>query len=300
MDAMRSALKRSDRYDKKVRGMVLPGQGERYSPTAADRMRLEMVVKAEAIAPMQQFSYVAFLEELMKHNAGKRTEEACGILKKWLNRGLDITLLMRTASKLGVTDFSCLHTATFTDTTSDGLVRKTDDSYNTAWTADSGIVYNAQPGVCVGQQLEYGVYFVYRGFLYFPDGGVLDGATILSARLRMCSYEDNSDTEFDVVLQNGQPDYPHDPLQAGDYGKEHYSGNGGSITTSSWPYGTLVEIPLNGTALNWIVKGGTTKLCLRSSRDIQGTPPTGKEYVAFMSRNHRYGPYPQLLVTYIK
>lgn len=99
---MRSSVGRTDKYRKKLRALVLPGQTARYAPTAQDRLHLEYCVKREAITPMLQFSYVAFCEELIKHEASKRPEEATGIYNKWLNRGLDATTLQSVASCIGV------------------------------------------------------------------------------------------------------------------------------------------------------------------------------------------------------
>jgi hypothetical protein len=83
---------------------------------------------------------------------------------------------------------------------------------------------------------------------------------------------------------NGQPTRPSDPVVVGDYDESLYSGNGGTI--SSYKFKGLnpgdFGIPpcwgyviLNATGINWINKGGITKLCMRSSYDIAGTPPTG-------------------------
>ena len=99
---MRNAARRTDKYGKKIRGLVLEGQSENYIPTAAARLHLEQCVKREAIQPMLQFSYVAFLEELLKHKANKRPDEAEGIYNKWLNRGLDSATLVNTANCIGV------------------------------------------------------------------------------------------------------------------------------------------------------------------------------------------------------
>ncbi len=100
---MRSAALRKEKYSKKLRALVLPGQTANYAPTAAERIHLEYCVKKEAITPMLQFSYVAFCEELLKHEAAKRPEEAQGIYNKWANRGLDETIMTSVAACIGVT-----------------------------------------------------------------------------------------------------------------------------------------------------------------------------------------------------
>jgi hypothetical protein len=109
---------------------------------------------------------------------------------------------------------------------------------------------------------------------------------------------DYSTTDFTITVQNGQPTYPHNPLESSDYAKSHYSGNGGGLNTSGFVNGWN-NITL--TNLSWINKTGTTKLCLRSSRDINGTTPTGSEYVNVFSAN-LMNPYvslePKLILTY--
>jgi hypothetical protein len=65
-------------------------------------------------------------------------------------------------------------------------------------------------------------------------------------------------------------------MQSGDYNKNYYSGNGGTLNTARFTSG-YNTIPLNN--LNWINTTGMTKLCLRSSRDINGNAPAGSEYV---------------------
>ena len=104
---MRSSIERRDKYAAKVRGLVIPGQGDRYRNNIIPRMMLEQCVKCAGITPMLQFSYVAYLEELMKHNAAKRPEEAEGILRKWCGRGLDNALMISTAACVGVTVGEC-------------------------------------------------------------------------------------------------------------------------------------------------------------------------------------------------
>jgi hypothetical protein len=50
--------------------------------------------------------------------------------------------------------------------------------------------------------------------------------------------------------------------------------------------------------LSWINKTGTTKLCLRSSRDINGNAPTGNEYVNVYANEQGSGYQPKLVIAY--
>jgi hypothetical protein len=127
-------------------------------------------------------------------------------------------------------------------------------------------------------------YRVDRGYLYFDTSSIPDGAEITSAVLCLYGETDESDTDFDIVITNGQPTYPTDPLTAGDFDKTHYSGTGnGTFNTSGFSTSGYNEITLNSTGLGWIDDDGVTKLCLRSSRDVAATTPTGDEYIAVYS-----------------
>jgi hypothetical protein len=106
---------------------------------------------------------------------------------------------------------------------------------------------------------------------------------------------DSSATDFDITIQNGQPTYPHDPLQSGDYNQNYYSGNGGTYNTSGFHNGYN---NMTVTNLTWITKGGMTKLCLRSSRDINSKTPTGSEYVNVYSHDQGLGYMPKLVIHY--
>jgi len=100
-----------------------------------------------------------------------------------------------------------------------------------------------------------------------------------------------------MTIQSGMPTYPHDPLETTDYNKTKYSGNYGSLSTSEVIIGynniTLTDSSLVNTE-------GTTKLCLRSSRDIEGTSPDGTEYViVYFAEEEVHAPLLYVTYTYI-
>ncbi|MBE3120757.1 MAG: hypothetical protein IMZ53_14075, partial [Thermoplasmata archaeon] len=128
-------------------------------------------------------------------------------------------------------------------------------------------------------------YNIYRGFVFFNTSTLPANAYLDSATLSLYKKDDYSTTDFAITIQNGQPTYPHNPMQSSDYNKNDYSGNGGALNTSLFTSGYNAIIMNN---LSWINKTGTTKLCLRSSRDISGTTPTGSEYINVHSRIPRY------------
>ena len=142
-----------------------------------------------------------------------------------------------------------------------------------------------------------------RGFISF-DTSLLEGVTITSAVLKLyCTSALSQDadiennvtaTNFELVVQNGQPDWPDLPYLGGEsvsydlqgdydcaapsFDKVHYFGDGGSIFFED--IGEVIEggekyilITLNETGISWINKTGITKFCLRMRDDINATEP---------------------------
>ena len=148
-----------------------------------------------------------------------------------------------------------------------------------------------------------GTYQINRGMLYFDTSSIPDNATITSATLSLYGY-DNGHTgpDWNLVIQNGQPTYPHSPADMFDYDCNHYSGNGGQISVHNpwWSVSGYNNITMNATGLSWINKTGPTKLCMRTSRDISSTVPSGGEAVAYYSVGcGDPAKKPKLTVTYV-
>ncbi len=168
-----------------------------------------------------------------------------------------------------------------------------DSVFNTAWTKTTG---GANPYIGMSKSTSY---FVQRGLIVFDSSSIPAGATITSAEVWLWAV---SKTEtagaYDLVVQNGQPTYPHNPIVSGDFNKANYSGDGGSLASSGITVDAWVKIPLNATGLTWIQKEGTTKLCIRTSLDIAGTAPaSGKSStVGYHSRVEGYAHPPILVV----
>jgi hypothetical protein len=187
-------------------------------------------------------------------------------------------------------------TLTVVSSLSDGDIQRSDSVYGFAWSGASGWVNNAGSEITIGQKKYLSDYTVWRGFVFFNTSALSENANISNATLSLYKYSDYSTTDFNVVIQNGQPTYPHDPLQSTDYNKNLYSGDGGSFNTSGFTsgYNTIVL-----TDFDWIAPGGITKFCLRSSRDISGTAPTGNEYIVIHAKYDRMKRYPpKLIITY--
>ena len=162
---------------------------------------------------------------------------------------------------------------------SDGQIRWFDANYTIARTKSTGGILDEDTQFTVGQTWGASKYWVYRGFLFFDTTHIPDSANVTSATLSVYISFDGSDTEFNVTVQNGQPTYPHNPLEMGDYYYVHYSGDGGSRNTTEISGLGYWNLTLNEDGRDWINAEGTTKLCLRSNREINAVTPTGDETV---------------------
>jgi len=188
---------------------------------------------------------------------------------------------------------------TFTSQSYDGQVRWFSTDYSTARTYPTGGILDEDTQFTVGQTWGAGKYWVYRGFLFFDTSVIPSSANITGANLSVYISYDGSDTDFNATIQSGQPTYPHSPLQMGDYYYLHYTGDGGSRNTSDGlSVSNYWNISLNEDGLDWINTEGTTKLCLRSNRDIDGTTPTGDESVTIRAAESGEAYAPKLYVTY--
>jgi len=146
-------------------------------------------------------------------------------------------------------------------------------------------------------------YLIHRTVLYFPTIEIPENAIIESAKIRLYSKGISISRPFSIVVQNGQPTYPHLPPIKEDYNRFSYSGNGGEWIAEKTPKNTYIEIPLNALGLTWINKDGITKLCLRTNEDINNlAPPSGITYWynggQFCSAEHPDNHPPELIVTW--
>lgn len=140
-------------------------------------------------------------------------------------------------------------------------------------TVESGYIWIGQANALGGQDT------IYRGYVIFDTSALPNDATVDSAILSLYVGADQSDTDFNVTIQSGMPTYPHEPVIANDYYYSYYSGSGGSANTSTISGSGYWNITLSAIGEGWISLTGTTKFCLRSSRDISATESTGDEYI---------------------
>jgi len=169
--------------------------------------------------------------------------------------------------------------------TYDGNVQAecTNCAYSSLWNQTTGAVHATDADTHIGQIYQYDEewgwwwYYIMRSFFFFDTSPIPSNANIDSASLYLYGYQNVPGPGFYITIQNGQPDRPNMPLQSSDYNRTYYSGNGGQLHTSNFI--TTGYNVIQMTELGWVTKGGWTKLCVRSSREIAGTAPTGNEYV---------------------
>jgi len=189
-------------------------------------------------------------------------------------------------------------TRTFTSLTYDGDAYAKDADYDAARTRQTGSRRTTGTDLALGQRILSDLYHVYRAYLYFDTSLIPDNANVTSATLSIYINVDFSYTDFNVTIQNGQPTYPHVPLEAGDFYYARYIGNGGCRNTSEISGTGYWNITFSSEGLDWINLEGTTKICLRSSRDISGNMPTGGEFITFYTCEQGQAYAPKLYVSY--
>jgi len=193
----------------------------------------------------------------------------------------------------------------YTDATRSASIRKSNAVYNTAWIAAAGDSLT-QNIMTMGQALGYQID---RVMFEFDTSALPVTAQIVYARLWFYCLGYTYQQNYILTIMNGQPTYPHDPVVVGDYDKSFYAGNGGAVSTfkfrginpgdfsvPGWAY-----IVLSTTGLGYINVGGITKLCVKSDKDISGTPPPGPtaDQMTMEGPIHAGGHKPYLEIGYI-
>lgn len=210
------------------------------------------------------------------------------------------TLLLIISMLLTLENTTVYAETTYTcEATLDGFTLWNDESCTYSQTHDFQNGSGCHLGrLYVGQQCFYAaMHIIYRSFVFFDTSSLPDDLNIVSAEMLLYTvYDCSVDAEFDIVIQNGQPTRPHEGQICNiyhwdDYYYGHYSGNGGSISSTHLTEGAYSSIHLNSVGISWINKTGITKLALRSSRDINRNAPEEdyeknvKEYVVFDEQN---------------
>jgi len=194
------------------------------------------------------------------------------------------------------------NTITFNSTSPDGYIYAFGSDYSEVWNnnGNSATIEDTLDFINMGQfSLNDVLVYIYRAYLFFDTSSLPDDAVIASATLSLYGKSGTA-WDFYIRIQNGQPTYPHNPIDQGDYDRTYYSGNGGQFYTSGWSTSGYNDISLNSNGTIWINKQGTTKLCLRSSKEINGIPPLFNinEVISFYSYEKGNDYRPKLAVEY--
>lgn len=120
-------------------------------------------------------------------------------------------------------------------------------------------------------------YFIYRlpfqfntNQAYLPPGAPIQYAAI---RVKRYATQYPLVIDFNVVVRDGQPYFPHDPIELTDYYRKWYLGNYGQILASELPIDEFGDIVLNSQGLDRLNLGGVYKVILISSRDMGDIAP---------------------------
>ncbi|MBA7587997.1 hypothetical protein ES708_30045 [subsurface metagenome] len=168
----------------------------------------------------------------------------------------------------------------------------------------ANVEYIYTVGGAIGQydsfspQSHYHNYYIYRlAFQFRTDQAYLPpGAPIQYAAIRVKRYATvyPLKLDFNVVIRDGMPEFPHDPIELTDYYRKWYLGNYGQILASELPIDEFGDIILNSRGLDRINLGGYTKYIIISSRDMEDIPPYKSEneerIMLFLNNGNDYDP----------
>ena len=166
--------------------------------------------------------------------------------------------------------------------TSDGEIRGYDASVYADARADSDTCDAAGAMPWFGQTRISGAYYVRRVYLDFDTSSLADDAVITAVTLCVTAGTDESTTDFNVqVYRYGWTDTLCDAANRegnwdGAYGASSTLEGTLQATASGWVSGTAYCLGVDTAGVS---KTGDTKYVLVSSRDVDGTAPTGHERV---------------------
>lgn len=94
---MRPTKRRIDKYSKKIRGLVLPGQKGRFASAIGRQVEIEKIVNTIVGSNISRVYYIIFGKEVNKLMGKHKTEildtELEILQDKWISRGLDAAVL---------------------------------------------------------------------------------------------------------------------------------------------------------------------------------------------------------------
>jgi len=178
------------------------------------------------------------------------------------------------------------------------IMAETDDGHVWGQNADYEIAHSTGSATLellyIGQKLSDSTYYVYRSFLKFDTSTIIDTNQIIEAKLYLYQYSDYSTDDFYFRVQKWTGDTPINISDFTEFDGINYDDGlkGSSNWGSAWNY-------INITDFSLINKTGDTKICLRSSEDIEESPPTTLEYFGFRDYNAflEVTPYLEIIIT---
>lgn len=202
-----------------------------------------------------------------------------------------LAVLMGIASLFLTQPASALNGGSFLSLAYDGTLHNYGDDYglvqaNTS--TDNVVVEYTSTTLMVGQDVNTGVYDVWRSAFFFDTTAIPVGVSIASAYVTMHGRENHSTTDFNLCLVS--PGDLHSPLEVIDYATMLPKVTSLNNTFSTSGYDLTMQLELNGAGINSIIHAGVTVLGLRSSRDISASTPSGDEYVELYSSESAYPP----------
>ena len=118
-----------------------------------------------------------------------------------------------------------------------GFMHGIDTNYNKCHNSVDGsdlfyfeLDYSAN--IVVGEYYSVGEYGIYRGYVFLDTSSIPINANITNAILSIYFDQYGGDLDFNIVIQDGQPNFSHNPIIASDYDYSKYHNNGGQINTS--------------------------------------------------------------------
>jgi len=154
-------------------------------------------------------------------------------------------------------------TLSFTAEASGGYLRNsTAGGFPQAWEALTGQIYNPEAPdyyEYAGQSFDY----IYRAPLIFDTSAIPDGATVTNVTLDL--FHKHGSGSLTLVVQRNDSTYPHNPIETGDYWKDHYSGDYGNWSTSGLSDEDNFNVTLNTAVVS---KTSLTRLMIRGAKDI--------------------------------
>jgi hypothetical protein len=132
------------------------------------------------------------------------------------------------------------------------------------------------------------IYTLWRSCVYFDTSVLPAGTEIVQAILSLWVEDKGGSTSDNLYVDNGQPTYPHDPLELADFGDVHYDTEIATVAYDDITADEYLNIDIPAAA---ITPGGTTKLRLSGDNTIS--------YRFIFTSADAASNKPQLLIAYI-